>query len=237
VIINPFRNLAMEHTDKQFDLELSSLRTKLSQMGDMAMAQLDQALGCLSEHDVHGARVIIEHDINVNRMDIDLEEICMQLLALHQPVAGDLRLTTAVMKITTELERIGDRVVNICEAVHNRDERDPVTSHAEVSQMGALALAMVRGSLTAFSRADSSVAKRVFEKDNEFDALYCAVFAKLTSSAKAPDRVAHDTKLAFLSKDLNEISEHATNIAELVMFMVDGKEISHMDMHERRATR
>jgi phosphate transport system protein len=227
----------MEHTDKQFDLELSNLRTKLSQMGDMVMAQLDQALGCLSEHDVHGTRVIIEHDINVNRMDIDLEEMCLQLLALHQPVAGDLRLITAVMKITTELERIGDRVVNICEAVHDRNERDPVSSHAEVSQMGSLVLAMVRGSLTAFSRVDSSVAKRVFEKDKEFDALYCAVFAKLTSVAKAPDRVAHDTKLAFLSKDLNEISEHATNIAELVMFMLEGKEIAHMDMHERRATR
>ncbi len=227
----------MEHTDKQFDPELFNLRTKLSQMGDMVMAQLDQALGCLSEHHVHGTRVIIEHDIDVNRMDIDLEEMCLQLLALHQPVAGDLRLITAVMKITTELERIGDRVVNICEAVHDRDKRDPLTSHAEVSQMGALALAMVRGSLMAFSRADSSVAKRVFEKDNEFDALYGAVFAKLTSAAKDPDRVAHDTKLAFLSKDLNEISEHATNIAEVVMFIVDGKEISHMDMHERRAAR
>jgi phosphate transport system protein len=159
-------------------------------------------------------RVIFAEDssvprlFNVNRMDIDLEGICMQLLALHQPVAGDLRLITAVMKITTELERIGDRMVNICEAVHDRDERDPLSSHAEVSQMGALALAMVSGSLTAFSRADSSVAKRVFEKDNEFDALYCAVFAQLTSVAKDPDRVAHDTKLAFLSKDLNEISEH-----------------------------
>jgi len=77
----------------------------------------------------------------------------------------------------------------------------------------------------------------VFEEDKEFDALYGAVFAKLTASvAKDLDRVAHDTKLAFLSKDLNEISEHATNIAELVMFMVDGKEISHMDMHERRSS-
>ncbi len=227
----------MEHTHKKLDLELSDLRTKLSQMGDMVIAQIDRALGCLSEHDVRGTHVIIQRDINVNRMDIDLDEMCLQLLALHQPVAGDLRLITAVMKITTELERIGDRVVNICEAVHDRDERDPVMSHAEVSQMGALSLAMVRGSLTAFSRADSSVAKRVFEKDKEFDALYGAVFAKLTSMAKDPDRVAHDTKLAFLSKDLNEISEHATNIAELVMFMVDGKEISHMDMHERRVTR
>ena len=226
----------MEHTDKQFDLELSNLRTKLSQMGDLVVAQLDRALACLSEHDVRGARAVIERDINLNRMDIDLEEMCLQLLALHQPVAGDLRLITAVMKITTELERIGDRVVNICEAVHDRDERDPATSHAEVSQMGALALTMVRGSLMAFSQADSSVARRVFEKDDEFDALYGAVFAKLTASvAKDPDRVVHDTKLAFLSKDLNEISEHATNIAEVVMFMVDGKEITHMDMHERRA--
>src|SRR3984893_5738924 len=219
----------MEHIHKKFDLELSELRTTLSQMGDLVIEQMERALACLSEHDVLGTRIIIERDILVNRRDIDLEEMCLQFLALHQPVAGDLRFITAVMKITTELERIGDRVVNICEAVHDRDERDPVTSNAEVSEMGALALAMVRGSLTAFSRADSSVAKRVFEKDNEFDALYCAVFAQLTSAAKAPDRVAHDTKLAFLSKDLNEISEHATNIAELVMFMVDGKEISHMD--------
>src|ERR1700674_2880422 len=187
----------MEHTHKKLDLELCDLRRKLSQMGDMVIAQLDQALGCLSEHDVHGTRVIIERDINVNRMDIDLEEMCLQLLALHQPVAGDLRLITAVMKITTELERIGDRVVNICEAVHDRDARDPLSSHAEVSQMGALAIAMVRSSLTAFSRGDSSVAKRVFEKDKEFDALYGAVFAKLTSVAKDPDRVAHDTRLAF----------------------------------------
>jgi phosphate transport system protein len=218
-------------------LELSTLRTKLSQMGEMVTAQIDRALGCLSEHDVSGTHLIIERDLDVNRMDIDLEETCMQLLALHQPVAGDLRLITAVMKITSELERIGDRAVNICEAVHDRDERDPLTSHAEISQMGALALAMIRCSLTAFSRADISIAKRVFEKDKEFDAFYGAVFAKLTSAAKDLDRVAHDTKLAFLSKDLNEISEHATNIAEVVMFMVDGKEITHMDMHERRATR
>ncbi len=174
----------MEHTDKRFDLELFNLRTKLSQMGDIVIAQIDGALACLSEHDVRGTHIIIERDLDVNRMDIDLEERCLKLLALHQPVAGDLRLITAVMKITSELERIGDRAVNICEAVHDRNERDPLTSHAEISQMGALALGMVRGSLTAFSRADSSIARRVFEKDKEFDALYGAVFAMLTSSAK-----------------------------------------------------
>ena len=228
----------MEHTHKNFDLELSDLRTKLCQMGDLVIAQIESALVCLAEHDVHGTRMIIEQDSNVNRMDISLEEMCLQFLALHQPVAKDLRIIAAAMKITSELERIGDRVVNICEAVHDRDEREPVTSHAEVSQMGLVALAMVRDSLTAFSRADSSVAKRVFEKDKEFDALYGEAFAKFTASlAKDPDRAAHNTKLAFLSKDLNEISEHATNIAEVVMFMVEGKELTHMDMHERRTTR
>ena len=228
----------MEHEHKKFDLELSDLRTKLNQMGDLVIAQIEGALACLSDHDVRATRMIIEQDSNLNRMDIDLEETCLQFLALHQPVAGDLRLITAVMKITTELERIGDRVVNICEAVHDRDEGDQATSHDEITQMGALALAMVRDSLMAFSRAESSLAQRVFEKDKEFDELYGKVFAKLTASlARDSGRVAHDAQLAFLSKDLNEISEHATNIAEVVMFMVEGKEITHMDMHERRARR
>jgi phosphate transport system protein len=228
----------MEHSHKKFELELSDLRAKLGRMGDLVVSQVERALGCLSEHDARGTRVIIERDLNVNRMDIDLEEMCLQLLALHQPVAGDLRLITAAMKITTELERIGDRAVNICEAVHDRGEGDPIASHAEISKMGALALAMVRDSMAAFSRADSSIAKRVFEQDKQFDALYGEVFAQLTASVeKDPARAAHDTRLAFLSRDLNEISEHATNIAEVVTFMVDGKEITHMDTHERRPPR
>lgn len=96
---------------------------------------------------------------------------------------------------------------------------------------------MARDSMAAFAQADTSLAKEVFHKDKEFGALYCDVFSKLMTSAKDPEKVVHDTKLAFLSKDLNEIPEHATNIAEVVMFTVDGKEITHMDMHERRATR
>jgi phosphate transport system regulatory protein PhoU len=158
---------AMEHTHKNFDLELSDLRAKLAQMGDLVIAQIENALACLSDHDVRGTRMIIEQDSNVNRMDIDLEEMCVQFLALHQPVAGDLRRITSAMKISTELERIGDRVVNICEAVHDRDEPTLITSHAEVSKMAALALAMVRDSTAAFSRMDSSHAQRVFEQDKE----------------------------------------------------------------------
>jgi phosphate transport system protein len=225
----------MEHQHKTFHLELAELRTKVSEMGELVIEQLERALVCLKKHNVSDARTITERDINVNRMDIDVEEICLQVLALHQPVAGDLRFITAAMKITTELERIGDRVVNICEAVANGDAPDPVSTDAQVLQISKLATGMVRDAMAAFSRSDAALVKSVWEKDKEFDNLYSHVFPNLiTSLAKDPERIARDAKLALLSKDLNEISEHATNIAEMVMFMVEGKELSHMDRYERR---
>lgn len=225
----------MEHKHKTFHLELAELRTKVSEMGELVIEQLERALVCLKEHNVSDARTITERDINVNRMDIEVEEICLQVLALHQPVAGDLRFITAAMKITTELERIGDRVVNICEAVANGDAPDPVSTDAQVLQISKLATGMVRDAMAAFSRSDAALVKSVWEKDKEFDDLYSHVFPNLiTSLAKDPERIARDAKLALLSKDLNEISEHATNIAEMVMFMVEGKELSHMDRYERR---
>jgi phosphate transport system protein len=225
----------MEHKHKTFHLELAELRTKVNEMGELVIEQLERVLVCLKEHNVSDARTTTERDTNVNRMDIDVEEICLQFLALHQPVAGDLRFITAAMKITTELERIGDRVVNICEAVANGDAPDPVSTDAQVLQISKLATGMVRDAMAAFSRSDAALVKSVWEKDKEFDDLYSHVFPNLiTSLAKDPERIARDAKLALLSKDLNEISEHATNIAEMVMFMVEGKELSHMDRYERR---
>jgi phosphate transport system protein len=229
----------MEHTNKRYGQELSDLRAKLIQMGYFVVDQIDGAMRSLSEHDVGSARIIIDHDTNVNRMDIEIEDLCLRLLALHQPAARDLRLITAAMKITTELERVGDRAVGICEGVHNSGGHDSIVAHAEILQMGSLASAMLRDSLTAFSRADGAVARRVLQEgDRKFDRLYSQAFARLlTSTEGEPESIAHDTRLAVLSKDLNEISEHATNIAEVVMFMVDGKEIMHMDLHERCANK
>ena len=226
----------MEHKHKTFHLELSELQTKVSRMGELVIEQLERALLCLTEHNVGDAPTIIGRDASVNRMDIDVEEMCLQFLALHQPVAGDLRFITAAMKITTELERIGDRVVNIGEAVVRGGAHDPVPTDAQVLQIGRLAAAMVRDAMAAFFRSDAALVNLVWEKDKEFDALYSHVFPNLiTSLAKDPERIARYAKLALLSKDLNEISEHATNIAEMVMFMVEGKELSHMDMRERRS--
>ena len=181
----------MEHEHKTFHLELSELRTKVNRMGELVIEQLERSLVCLKEHDVGDARTITERDTKVNRMDIDVEEMCLQFLALHQPVAGDLRFINAAMKITTELERIGDRVVNICEAVVDGGAHDPVSTDAQVLQIGKLATAMVRDAMTAFSRNHAALVKSVWEKDKEFDALYSHVFPNLiTSLAKDPERIA-----------------------------------------------
>ena len=161
----------MEHKHRAFQLELSELRTKVSRMGELVIEQLERALLCLKERNIGDARTIIERDINLNRIDIEVEEMCLQFLALHQPVAGDLRFITAAMKITTELERIGDRVVNLCEAVVYGGAHDPVPTDAQVLQIGKLAAAMVRDAMAAFSRSDAALVHPVMEKDKDFDAL------------------------------------------------------------------
>jgi phosphate transport system protein len=228
----------MEHSLKKFDVELDDLRINLGRMGELVVGQIDDAMRALAAHDIGAARTTIEHDLGVNRMDIEIEDQCLRLLALHQPVANDLRVVAAALKIATELERIGDRAVNICEAIHAPGEQDPIESHTEISKMGDLVTAMVRAAIASFLRTDASQAKQVIEKDKEFDALYSAALPRLMAfTNQNPQGFTHEAKLAFLAKDVNELSEHATNIAELVIFMVEGKEITHMDMHERRAAR
>jgi phosphate transport system protein len=226
----------MEHQHKKFDQELTDLREKVGQMGQLAIDQLRHALRDLIDHDLSSARRLIERDVIVNRMDLEIEERCLQLLALHQPVAADLRTVAAAMKITTELERVGDRVVNICEAIHDREDDDQTAAHAEIAEMGALAITMLSDGVAAFTQRDAAMARQVFATDKQFDAIYGAAFPRVVAIRSADAaKAAHEAKLAFLLRDLNEISEHATNIAEAVIFMVLGKDPTHMDLHERRS--
>ncbi len=226
----------MEHQHKKFEQELSDLREKVGHMGGLALEQLTRALRDLTDHDVGNARSLIERDASLNRMDVEIEERCLQLLALHQPVAADLRTVAAAMKISTELERAGDRVVNICEAIHDREDDDSAAAHAEIAEMGALATAMLADSVAAFAQRDAAMARRVFATDKQFDAIYGAAFPRVVAIRSADAaKAAQEAKLAFLLRDLNEISEHATNIAEAVIFMVVGKDPTHMDLHERRS--
>lgn len=225
----------MEHQHKRFDEELADLRARVIEMGRLVAEQIEGALWCLSDHDTRGAHLMIDCDTGVNEMDHEIEERCFELLALHQPVAVDLRFITATMKISTELERLGDRAVKICEAVHDLGENDSVKLDAQIAQLGALVTGMISESLRAFTQLDSSLAEGVFDTDKKFAALYSTAFAKLTSASSGhAEKALHRAKMALFFRDMNEISEHATNIAEVVIFMVRGNEITHMDFHERR---
>ena len=225
----------MEHTLRNFDVELRNLCNSVGRMGDLVVDQLETSLRALSAHDLAAARSSVERDTQVNGKDIEIEEHSLRLLALRQPVASDLRLITAAMKIATELERIGDRAVNICEAIHMQCEPDSAASHQAIARLGERAAAAVRKAVAGFEESSARQARQVIEEDHEFDQLYTAALPQLTAfAATNPQASQHDAKLAFLLKDLNEISEHATNIAELVIFIAEGKQLSHMDMHERR---
>ena len=224
----------MEHKHKTFHLELSELRTRVTGLGELVIEQFERALVCLKDHkvsDAHNHRAGRQCEPNGYRCGRDLPAVTCPSSAggrrppLHNRGNEDYYRTGT----------LGDRVVNICEAVADGGVHDPISTDAQVLRIGHLATAMVRDAMAAFSRSDPALVKSVWEKEKEFDALYSHVVPNLiTSLAKDPERIARDARLALLSKDLNEISEHATNIAEVVMFMVEGKELSHMDMYERR---
>jgi phosphate transport system protein len=176
------------------------------------------------------AREVIQRDEEVNRMDNDNDEQCIRLLALHQPTASDLRFITTGLKITTDLERIGDNAVNICERVLELSQQPQLKPYIDIPRMAAIAQSMVNDSLDAFVKDETSLAEKVIERDDEVDALNYQIYRELLSyMAEDPNTIARATQILFVSKYLERIADHATNIAEMVVYMVKGRTIRHMD--------
>jgi phosphate transport system protein len=216
------------HTNVQYEAELEGLRTTLLKMGRLADGQITRAIESLVDGDAVKARETIALDVEVNRMDIEVDERCTRLLALYQPVAGDLRLITTALKITTDLERIGDNAVNICERVLEADREHE--RHVEIPRMAAIAQSMVRDSLDAFVRNDTTLAEQVIARDDSVDQLNKQIYLEiLTYMAQDPQSIPRAIRILFVSKYLERIADHATNIAEMVVFMVKGRTIRHMD--------
>jgi len=218
------------HTNRQFEEELRALRTWLLKMGGMIERQINDAVNSLVNRNSAEAREVIAHDAEVNRMDIDIEALCLRLLALRQPAAGDLRFITTGLKIDYDLERIGDLAVNICERALELNEEPILSYYIDIPRMASLAESMVRDSLDAFLRGDCELAQRVMERDDEVDQLNGQIFRDLLSyMAENPQAISRGARILFISKNLERIADHASNVAEMVMFMVKGKTIRHMD--------
>ena len=218
------------HTDRRYEEELKALHQQILEMGGFVEKQIVNAIAALVRRDSDLARETIARDHTANRMDVEIDELCIRLLALHQPAARDLRLITTGLKITTDLERIGDMAVNIGERVLELNEEPQLKPFIDIPQMADIAQRMLRQSLDAFVREDTDLALKVCAEDDSIDALNNQLFRELLSfMAENPSTVTRAARLLFVSKYLERIADHATNIAEMVVFMVKGTSIRHLD--------
>lgn len=219
-----------QHTDRRYEEELARLRQLVLEMGGLVETQIADSVRALASNDAELARATIGRDHEVNRYDVEIDEECLRLLALHQPAARDLRLITTGLKITTDLERIGDLAVNVCERVVERSGQGHDV-RIDLPRMADMARGMLRESLDAFVREDAELALKVCRDDDAIDALHGAMFREMIDwMGSHPGAAVDGTGQLFVSKYLERIADHATNIAEMVIFMVKGKSIRHLSV-------
>ena len=219
-----------QHTDPHYEQELKALHLKILEMGGFVEKQIARAVDALVRRDDALATLTVEGDHTANRMDVEIDEFCIRLLALHQPAARDLRLITIGLKITTDLERIGDMAVNLCERTLELNREPTLKPFIDIPKMAEVAQGMLRRSLDAFVREDVAQALDVCREDDTIDALNGQLFRELLSyMLEDPQTITRSIRLLFIAKYLERIADHATNIAEMVVFMVKGKSIRHLD--------
>jgi phosphate transport system protein len=218
-----------EHTDKRYEEELTKLREEILYMGGLVEDQIQKAVKSLVDRDSDLCNIIIERDHEVNRLDVNIDEQCIKLLALHQPAGRDLRFITTGLKITTDLERIGDMAVNICERALELNQEPQLKPYIDIPRMARISQRMIHESLDAFVREDTNLALKVCKDDDDVDQLNAQIFREtLTFMLENAQTISRATKISSISKYLERIADHATNIAEMVIFMVKGKSIRHM---------
>ncbi len=186
------------------------------------------AMQALMERRMEVAEAIVAGDVEVNDMQIEIDDRCLKLLALQNPMASDLRLITAAMKINADLERIGDQAVNIAENAVKVAAAPPLRPMIDLPRMAELAEAMTRDSLDAFVRRDASLAREILARDDEVDQLKDQIFRVLLTHMMAdPGTIERALGLILVSRNLERIADHATNIAEDVIFVVEAKDVRH----------
>jgi phosphate transport system protein len=213
---------------RHFQEELDQLTARLLEMGGLAEDAVQTAVRALVERDPAAVDAVLTGDGPINRLHIDIDRRCFRLLALHQPVAVDLRAIVSAVKINTDLERVGDLAVNIAEAVRRYAGQPPVKDLIDIPRMTDIAQAMLRDALDAFVRRDTALARRVLNQDDTLDALKTQVFRDLLACMLAdPSTIQPALDLILISRHLERIGDHATNIAEDVIFMVSARDVRH----------
>ena len=214
--------------ERHFEEDFDKIKSKILMMGSLVEDQIRNALTALVERDEALARQVIENDHKVNTFDVEIDEMALDALVRYQPVAKDLRFVTTAMKISTELERMSDLAENICERAIELNEEPQLKPYIDIPHMAERARIMVKESLDAFVKMDSALARKVIHDDDFVDNLTEQLFRELLSfMMENPKTISRAIRLSFIAKYIERLGDHATNVAELVVYMVEGKIIRH----------
>jgi phosphate transport system protein len=213
---------------QEFDAELLELKKKILTMGGLVEAMIADSLTALTTRDSQLAEDVQKRDRQVDRMEMEADDLSVRIIALRQPAAGDLRLIIAALKVTTDLERMGDLSVNIAERVVELNTEPQLKPYIDLPIMVEKVRAMTRDALDSFVTGDVEQARRVLAADNAVDALNVQVFRELlTYMLEDAKTISRATRLIFISKYLERLADHATNVAEEVIFAIEGRDVRH----------
>jgi phosphate transport system protein len=220
--------MTTERHPRHFEEDLGTLKTRLLEMGGLAEERLRMAMRGLVVRDARLLEQVLAGDADINKLHLEVDDRCFKLLALQQPMAVDLRAIVAAVKINSELERVGDLAVNIAEAATRALQFAPVKELIDIPRMALIAQEMLRDALDAYVRRDTVLAQKVLTRDDELDSLKTLVFRELLGMMVRDQAIINASlDLILISRHLERTGDHATNIAEDVIFMVSARDVRH----------
>ena len=218
----------MTEIHRHFHEELADVRSRLVTMSGAAEAALSMAVDALLSRDDNKAQAVILGDREIDTREVDIEERCISLLALQQPMARDLRMLTSAMRIANDLERVGDHAVNIAQSATRISKARQIVPEPEIVEMARLTRSMLADSIDAFIRGDAKAGREICRRDDQVDALNRSVFRiLLTHMMENPQMISTGMEILLVSRNLERVADLATNVAEGVVFLVEGKSIKH----------
>jgi len=218
-----------EHTDRKYAYELRVLRQRLLLMAGRVEQMIKLAVEAVVNQDVDLARATIQLDRQVNRDEIETDGLCLLILAKRQPLATDLRFITLALKMVTDLERIGDLAVNICERAIDLGTDPPIKPYIDIPRMAEITQSMIHDSVDAFVAGDAEKAQQVIDRDDEVDDLYRKVFDELVDIMRRDEsKLERGIQVQAVAKLLERLADHCTNLAEQVIFLVKGEDVRHL---------
>ncbi len=227
--------ISTEHTSKQFDAELDTVRAQVLQMGGLVESQIRLAIEAMVHDDVPLMNRVINDDHRVNAMEVQIDESCNQIIARRQPAAGDLRMVMTVVKTITDLERIGDEAAKIARMGKLLSQRKSLIlpRYTEIKLISELALDMLHKSLDAFARIDLFYTAQVVRQDELVDEEFRSIMRYLiTYMMEDPRTISIALEILFIAKAIERIGDHAKNMSEYVVYMVKGKDVRHVTVEE-----